>query len=102
RTPAELSAMIDRVEDSMKARLADLRSALTDRRDLREILMGLFPKGLEFSPTRVNDGERAVWKMKGPAVYKVFARPAEPVPVQSELRPQRDSNPCYRRERPVS
>src|SRR5262249_46902264 len=47
RTPAELAAMIDKVEDSMKARLADLRSALADRRDLREILMGLFPKGLE-------------------------------------------------------
>ena len=70
--------MIDQVDASMKERLADVRGALADRRDLRELLMGLFPKGLVFSPARTPDGARAVWKMSGPAVYKVLEKPAEP------------------------
>jgi len=37
---------------------------------LRELLLGLFPRGLVFSPARTADKSRAVWKLSGPAVYK--------------------------------
>src|SRR6185436_17784060 len=72
RTPAELAALIDQVEASVKERLADVRGALADRRDLRELRLGLFPRGLTFSPARTPDNSRAVWKLRGPAVYKVL------------------------------
>lgn len=72
RTPAELESMIERVEKSVKQRLADVRSALADRRDLRETLMALFPKGLQFTPTRTPDGARQVWKIRGAANYAVL------------------------------
>jgi hypothetical protein len=60
RTPAELAALIDQVEASVKERLADVRASLADRRDLRELLLGLFPRGLLFSPARTPDNSRAV------------------------------------------
>jgi DNA invertase Pin-like site-specific DNA recombinase len=72
RTPAELVTLIDQVEASVKERLADVRASLADRRDLRELLLGLFPRGLLFSPARTPDNSRAVWKLSGPAVYKVL------------------------------
>jgi hypothetical protein len=78
RTPAELAALTDQVETSVKERLADVRAALADRRDLRELLLGLFPRGLLFSPARTPDNSRAVWKLSGPAVYKVLSRRIPP------------------------
>jgi len=54
--------------------LTDVRAALADRRDLREFLLGLFPRGLTFSPARTPDNSRAVWKLSGPAIYKVLSR----------------------------
>jgi DNA invertase Pin-like site-specific DNA recombinase len=74
RTPAELAALSNEVETSVKERLADVRAALADRRDLRDLLLGLFPRGLMFSPARTPDNSRAVWKLSGPAVYKVLSR----------------------------
>jgi hypothetical protein len=61
RTPDDLAALVTRIETSARARLNDLRSALTDRRDLREVFLALFPDGLTFTPARVPDGERQIW-----------------------------------------
>ena len=72
RTPDELAGMVDKIEGHVKDQLADLRAALADRRDLREILMALFPKGIQFSPARTTDGARQVWQMRGPANYKLL------------------------------
>ncbi|HEY5946238.1 MAG TPA: hypothetical protein VIV40_12135 [Kofleriaceae bacterium] len=47
RTPAERAKLIVQLEKTVKARLTDVRAALSDPRDLREILMALFPSGLQ-------------------------------------------------------
>ena len=72
RTPAEYESLIERVEASIKERLADIRGVLAKGCDLREILMALFPKGLQFSPARTPDGGRQIWKIRGPANYAVL------------------------------
>jgi len=72
RTPEELSKLNGRIEKSVKARAADIRGALADRRDLREILLALFPRGLQFTPTRTPDGARQIWRMRGAANYSAL------------------------------
>jgi hypothetical protein len=52
-----------------RARLTDLRSALTDRRDLREVFLALFPEGLTFTPARLPDESRQVWRVSGSASF---------------------------------
>jgi hypothetical protein len=86
RTPAERAKLIVQLEKTVKARLVDVRAALSDRRDLREILMALFPSGLQFTPARTSDGARQVWKMRGAANYKALDC-ARRSPVQSESGP---------------
>lgn len=39
----ELAALIERIEDSARTKLRDLRASLADHRDLREIFLALFP-----------------------------------------------------------
>lgn len=99
RTPAEAAELMKRVEASARDRLADLRATLSDRGDLREVFRALFPQGLEFIPDRTEDGARQIWRIKGAANLGVIGD-ADLVPIES--RPQRDSNPCYLRERRVS
>ena len=65
RVPDELGALVAQVEASARARLMDLRAALSDQRDRREAFLALFPRGLSFSPTRTPDGARQVWKIRG-------------------------------------
>jgi site-specific DNA recombinase len=86
RTPAERAKLIVQLEKTVKARLTDVRAALSDRRDLREILMALFPSGLQFTPARTSDGARQVWRMRGAANYRALDC-ARPSPVQSESGP---------------
>ena len=43
RTPDELVSLVARIESSARAKLGDLRSALTDRRDLREVFLACSP-----------------------------------------------------------
>lgn len=50
-----------------RARLHDLRSALAEQRDLREVFLALFPDGLTFTPARTPDGKRKIWKITGKA-----------------------------------
>ncbi len=70
RTPAEIAARMDEVEAHCRQQLADLRAALTDRADLREVFLILFPGGLTFTPewTRDEAGQRRrVWRVRGAA-----------------------------------
>src|SRR5687767_13571326 len=59
----DLAALVTRVEANARARLRDLRSALAEQRDLREVFLALFPEGLTFTPARTPDGERKIWKI---------------------------------------
>ena len=102
RTPDDLAALVTKIEAGARARLADLRTALADRRDLREVFLALFPDGLQFTPARSPDGTRAVWRIEGAANFCSLLNDGEGGTLPIEERPQRDSNPCYRRERPVS
>ena len=45
RTPAELAALVDRVEANVRANVANLRQALVDQTDLREVFLAMFPEG---------------------------------------------------------
>jgi site-specific DNA recombinase len=100
RTPEELVALVTKIEAGARARLEDLRNALADKRDLREVFLALFPEGLTFTPARSIDGTRAVWRIEGAASFGSVVGGDVPLPIA--LRPRRDSNPCYLRERRVS
>ena len=117
RTPDELAALVTKIEAGARAKLADLRTALAEKRDLREVFLALFPEGLSFTPARTADGARAIWRIEGaasldrlldgpisslaqPRRKEVQSEEGGPLPIA--LRPQRDSNPCYLRERRVS
>lgn len=65
RAPAELRALVDQAEATVRERLADVRGALIDRADLRAVFLRLFPDGIEFQPVRV--GDRQVWRLAGAA-----------------------------------
>jgi DNA invertase Pin-like site-specific DNA recombinase len=47
RTPEDLTALVTKIETGARAKLADLRNALAERRDLREVFLALFPRGLD-------------------------------------------------------
>jgi site-specific DNA recombinase len=103
RTPAELAALVDKIEANVRANVASLRTSLVDQTDLREIFQAMFPDGLTFEPARTPDGARQVWKISGEADFDHVIDPAGGAgPVSNASRPQRDSNPCYLRERRVS
>ncbi len=65
RTPAELRSIVDQAEANVRARLGNLRTALLDGADLRQVFLGLFPNGIKFHPARV--GDRQVWRLEGAA-----------------------------------
>jgi hypothetical protein len=78
RTPEDLAAMITKIESGARARLQDLRSALADQRDLREVFLALFPEGLTFTPARTPGGERQVWEMEGAVSFATLLGGAGP------------------------
>ncbi|HEU4729528.1 MAG TPA: hypothetical protein VFT22_16625 [Kofleriaceae bacterium] len=65
RTPDEFASLVKQIEASSRAKLLDLRAALADEHDRREVFLALFPSGLSFSPTRTPDGQRQVWMIQG-------------------------------------
>ncbi len=69
RTPDDLAALVTKIEAGARARLHDLRSALAEQRDLREVFLALFPDGLTFTPARTPGGERQVWQIEGAASF---------------------------------
>jgi hypothetical protein len=48
------------------------------RRDLRELLLGVFPEGLGLSPAAPPTEIAPFGRMRGPAAYSVLGEPAEP------------------------
>jgi site-specific DNA recombinase len=79
RTPDELANLITTIESNARARLADLRIALADRRDLREVFLALFPEGLTFTPARLPDESRQVWRVSGSASFSAVVGGNPPV-----------------------
>jgi hypothetical protein len=77
RTPAELAALIDRVEANVRTNVAKLRDALTDEADRREVFQALFPDGLSFEPTRTvhaRSGRSAATRTSPPSLKAVWFR----------------------------
>ena len=99
RTPAELAALAQRVEENVRANIRSLREALATQVGLREVFQAMFPDGLTFEAARTPDGSRQIWKISGDAD---LAAATEGDLVSFASRPRRDSNPCYLRERRVS
>lgn len=93
RAPEEIAGIIRGAQETAVAKLQNLQEALSRREALRDVFLTLFPEGLTFTPAWVENRSRRVWQVEG------FARLGG-VPI--DKRPQRDSNPCRRRERPVS
>ncbi len=95
RAPEEVARLIADAQDLAEARLHGLRESLARRSDLRDVFLAMFPDGLKFSPATVEfqGRSRRVWQIEG--VARLGG-----VPIGE--RPQRDLNPCRRRERPVS
>jgi hypothetical protein len=52
RTPAELAALVDKVEANVRANVASLGPPWPTRPTLREIFQAMFPDGLTFEPAR--------------------------------------------------
>jgi hypothetical protein len=87
RTPEDLAELVTKIEAGARGKLADLRTALAEQRDLREVFVALFPEGLTFTPARTVDGERAVWHIEGAASFDTMVDGGGPLPI--ELRPRR-------------
>jgi site-specific DNA recombinase len=78
RTPAELAKLTTKIEASAREKLADLRNALAEQSDLREVFLALFPRGLTFTADRSPDGERQVWRITGDASFSSLLEPSGP------------------------
>lgn len=65
KTPDELAKLVKQIEISARTKLADLRAALTDESDRRQLFLALFPDGLTFAPDRTPDGKRQIWRISG-------------------------------------
>ena len=116
RTPDEVAKVMARVADAVRDKLHDVQAALANKDDLRAVFKSMFPDGLTFSPEwgRDENGRRKIWRASGDACFPVDQLELKPGPGfggskssksgpdQLAWRPQRDSNPCRRRERPVS
>lgn len=78
RTPDELLALTRTIEETARAKLHDLRNALAEQTDLREVFLTLFPNGLTFTADRSPDGARQVWRISGEASFGSFVGPSGP------------------------
>ncbi len=65
RAPAELRALVDQAETTVRERLGNMRAALLEGSDLRAVFLRLFPNGINFHPARI--GDRQVWRLQGAA-----------------------------------
>ena len=69
RTPADLAALVERVEANVRTNIRSLRAALTEQSDLREVFQTMFPSGLTFEAARTPDGMRQIWEISGDADF---------------------------------
>lgn len=53
------------IETTARTKLADMRAALADESNRRELFLALFPDGLKFAADRTPDGKRQVWRITG-------------------------------------
>ena len=93
RTPAELAALVDRVEANVRANVATLRHSLGNQgaeSDLREVFLAMFPHGLTFEPTRTPDGSRQIWLIRGDADFAAVTGQEPVSPVSFSSRPLRE------------
>jgi ABC-type transporter Mla subunit MlaD len=97
RTPAELAALVDKVEANVRANVASLRTALMDQADLREVFQTMFPDGLSFEPARTPDGARQIWKISGEADFRKTTEPMGPGSGPSRFRLGSDPNGICKR-----
>ena len=67
RTPDDVVALVSKIDTNARERLRDLRAALADRRDLREVFLALFPDGLTFTAARTPNESRQIWRITGTA-----------------------------------
>ncbi len=65
RTPGEVTELLARVERDARAKVANLRAALTRPEDLRQVFKAMFPDGVRLLPDRV--GKRNVWRIEAAA-----------------------------------
>jgi site-specific DNA recombinase len=65
KTPAELTKLVKQIETTSRGKLADLRAALADESDRREVFLALFPDGLTFTSARTPNGKRQIWQISG-------------------------------------
>lgn len=65
KTPDELKKLVKQIEATARTKLADMRAALEDESDRREVFLALFPDGLKFAADRTPDGKRQVWRIRG-------------------------------------
>ena len=79
RTPDDVAALVTKVEASARARLHELKTMLSEYRDLREVFVALFPEGLTFSPARTPDGARQVWRICGTADFRSVVGGSGPI-----------------------
>lgn len=96
RTPAELAAVMDKVEANVRANVANLSQGLADPGDLREVFQSMFPNGLTFEPARTPDGSRQIWKISGDADFARATEPADPARFRSRSDPNGIRTPGQR------
>jgi DNA invertase Pin-like site-specific DNA recombinase len=68
RAPEELRGIVDKAEAAVRQQLGDIRAQLLDRSDLRSVFLRLFPEGIRFYPTRIENQQ--VWKIEGGVNYR--------------------------------
>jgi len=110
RTPDELLTLAEKIEETARAKLQDLRNALAEQADLREVFLTLFPNGLTFTADRSPDGARQVWRITGDASFGSLVDPSGPDYVATPTGPQANetrgcaspciSSPCGLPQRP--
>jgi hypothetical protein len=69
KTPDELAKLVKQIEISARTKLANLRAALADETDRRQLFLALFPDGLTFAPDRTPDGKRQIWRLSGDLIW---------------------------------
>jgi hypothetical protein len=85
RTPVMVADVLARTETAARAKLADLRTALTaDLLAMREVFQTLFPDGLTFRPA--TSAPRRVWAISGSARLDSLKLSSDPSGSLSNLR----------------
>ena len=71
RTPKDIAQIMERAEKATRDKLVDVKAALADHRDLREVFHAMFPSGLTLTPEwgRDDNGRRRIWRASGETCF---------------------------------